>query len=53
MIDERVHIRIEIVRGKKVPEIHATLKEACGKFTVDRSTVQRRHIKVVFDFPTV
>ncbi|EFN80295.1 Putative uncharacterized protein FLJ37770, partial [Harpegnathos saltator] len=36
---------IETVRGKKVPEIHAALKEACGRFTVNRSRVPRWHMK--------
>lgn len=44
-IEQRAYIRIETVRGKKVPDIHAALKEACGKFTVNRSTVQRWHTK--------
>lgn len=44
-IEQRAYIRIETVRGKKVPEIHAALKEACGRFTVNRSTVQRWHTK--------
>ncbi|CAK9799257.1 Protein GVQW3 [Anthophora plagiata] len=44
-IELRAYIHIETVSGKKVPEIHAALKEACGRFTVNRSTVQRWHTK--------
>ncbi|XP_025154653.1 uncharacterized protein LOC105190474 [Harpegnathos saltator] len=43
--EQRAYIRSETVRGKKVPEIHAALKEAYRRFTVNRSTVQRWHTK--------
>ncbi|VVC38277.1 Double-stranded RNA-binding domain [Cinara cedri] len=40
---QRAYIKIETIRGKTVPEIHAALNEVCGTDTVDRSTVQRWH----------
>ncbi|KAK9731604.1 hypothetical protein QE152_g13460 [Popillia japonica] len=43
VLEQRAYIKIETIRGKSVPEIHATLNEACGIDTVDRSTVQRWH----------
>lgn len=43
VLEQRAYIKIETIRGKTVPEIHAALNEACGMDTVDRSTVQRWH----------
>ncbi|KAF0753313.1 histone-lysine N-methyltransferase SETMAR-like [Aphis craccivora] len=41
VFEQRAYIKIETIRGKTVPEIHAALNEVCGTDTVDRSTVQR------------
>ncbi|KAL4142347.1 hypothetical protein QTP88_004826 [Uroleucon formosanum] len=43
VFEQRAYIKIETIRGKTVPEIHAALNEVCGTDTVDRSTVQRWH----------
>ncbi|KAK9686062.1 hypothetical protein QE152_g37494 [Popillia japonica] len=43
VLEQRAYIKIETIRGKTVPEIHAALNEACGMDTADRSTVQRWH----------
>ncbi|VVC34278.1 Ribonuclease H-like domain [Cinara cedri] len=43
IFEQRAYIKIETIRGKTVPEIHAALNEVCGTDTVDRSTVQRWH----------
>jgi len=43
VFEQRAYIEIETIRGKTVPEIHATLNEVCETDTVDRSSVQRRH----------
>ena len=39
--DQRSYIKIETLRGNNPREIHGALSEACGEFTVDRSTVSR------------
>ncbi|VVC24343.1 Hypothetical protein CINCED_3A013063 [Cinara cedri] len=43
VFEQRAYIKIETIRGKTVPEIHAALNEVCGTDTVDRSTMQRWH----------
>ena len=43
VFEQRAYIKIETIRGKTVPEIHATLNEVCGTDTVDPSMVQRWH----------
>ena len=39
--DQRSHIKIETLRDKNPTEIHSSLCEVYGEFTVDRSTVSR------------
>ena len=40
-LDQRSYIKIETLHGKNPTEIHGTLSEVCGEFTVDLSTVSR------------
>ena len=39
--DQRLYIKIEILRGKNPTEIHGVSSEVCGVFTVDHSMVSR------------
>ena len=39
--DQRSYFKIESLRGKNSSEIHGSLSEICGEFTVDRITVSR------------
>ena len=47
--DQRLYIKIEILRGKNPTEIHSALSEVCGEFTVNRSTVSCGLIIFVVD----
>lgn len=38
LLEQRAYIKVEFLRGKKAPEIHAALCEVNGNETVDRST---------------